>query len=73
MDGMKVALSHRRNTVEVMRKIEESGEPWCICNGMSFMLPILLDPVFFWTARQCFGGYHLERNEMPLHDAVRVI
>ena len=39
---------------------------------MSFMRPILLGPVFFQAAIQCSGGYHLERDGMPLHDAVGI-
>ena len=39
---------------------------------MSFTLPFLLGPVFFRTALKCFGGYHLERGGMPLHDAVGI-
>ena len=37
---------------------------------MSFTRPILLGPVFFRTALSCSGGYHLERDGMPLHDTV---
>ena len=37
---------------------------------MSLKRPFLQNPVFFWTARQCSGGYHVERGGMPLHDAV---
>ena len=40
---------------------------------MSFTRPILLGPVFFRTALPCFGGYHMERGGMPLHDAVGII
>ena len=29
-------------------------------------------PVFFRTALQCSGGYHLERGGMRLHDAIGV-
>ena len=32
----------------------------------------LLGPVFFRTALPCSGGYHIERGEMPLHDAVGI-
>ena len=39
---------------------------------MSFQQPFLLGPVFFRTALSCFGGYHLEKGGMPLHDAVGV-
>ena len=39
---------------------------------MSFTRPFLLCPVFFRTALSCSGGYHLERGEMPLHDAVGI-
>ena len=31
---------------------------------------ILLGPVFFQTSLPSSGGYHLERNGIPLHDAV---
>ena len=37
-----------------------------------FHAAILLGPVFFRTAFPCSGGYDLERDEMPLHDAVRI-
>ena len=33
---------------------------------------LLLSTVFFRTALPCSGGYHLERGEMPLHDAVGI-
>ena len=39
---------------------------------MSFTQPFLLGPVFFRTALPCSGGYHMERGEMPLHDAVGI-
>ena len=52
------------------RKTGKKGEPWYICNGMSFTRPSLLDPVFFHTALPCSGGYHMERGGMPLQDAV---
>ena len=39
---------------------------------MSFTWPFLLGPVFFRTAIQCFGGYHLERGDMPLQDVVGI-
>ena len=53
-------------------KIEKSGEPWYICNWMSFTRPFLFGTVFFRTALPCSGGYHLERGGMPLHDAVGI-
>ena len=37
---------------------------------MSFTRPSLLGTVFFLTALQSSGGYHLEIGGMPLHDAV---
>ena len=64
IDGVKVALT--------ARKIGKSGEPWCMCNRMSFALPILLGPVLFRTSLPCSGGYHLEREGMPLHNAVGI-
>ena len=54
------------------RKIGKSGEPWYICNWMSFTGPFLLGPVFFRTALPCSAGYHLEVGGMPLHDAVGI-
>ena len=39
---------------------------------MSFTLPSLLGAVFFRTVLPLSGGYHLERGEMPLHDAVGI-
>ena len=39
----------------------------CVSSGH-----FLLDPVFFRTALPCFGGYHLERGGMPLHDTVGI-
>ena len=32
----------------------------------------LLGPVFFRTALPCYGGYHMERGGMPLHDVVGI-
>ena len=55
-----------------VRKIGKSGEPWYICNSMSFMPTLLLGPVFFRTALPCSGGYQLERGGMQLHDAVGI-
>ena len=40
--------------------MQKSGEPWYICNRMSFTQPFLLGPVFFQTALPSSGGYHLE-------------
>ena len=39
---------------------------------MSFTRPILLGPLFFWTALPCSGGYYLERGGMQLNDAVGI-
>ena len=64
MDGVKV----RDNAW----KTGKSGEPWYICNWMSFTLPFLLGPVFFRTSLPCSGGYHTERGGMPLHDPVGI-
>ena len=52
--------------MEAARNIGKSGEPLCICNLMSFMLQILLGPVFFRTALPYPFGYHLQRGGMPL-------
>ena len=54
------------------RKIGKSGDPWYICNCMSFMSPFLFGTVFFRTALSSSGGYDMERGEMPLHDAVGI-
>ena len=72
MDGVKVALGNRGMTVEAARKTGKSGEPWYICNRMSFTRPFLLGPLFFRTALPCSGGYHTERGGMPLHDVVGI-
>ena len=42
--------------------IGKSGEPWYICNWMSFTLAFMLGTVFFRTALPCSGGYHKERE-----------
>ena len=39
---------------------------------MSFTRPFLLGTVFFRTAIPCSLGYHMERGEIPLHDAVGI-
>ena len=54
------------------RRIGKSGEPWYICNRMSFTRPFLLGTVFFRTALPFSGGYHMERGRMPLHNAVGI-
>ena len=55
-----------------MPERSESGEPWYVCNWMSFTRPFLLGRVFFRTALPCSCGYHLGRGGMPLHDAVGI-
>ena len=75
MYGVKVNLGNRVMAVEAAQqcaKDRKSGEPWCICNWMCFTRPFLLGPVFFRTALPCYGGYHLGRGGVPLHDAVGV-
>ena len=54
------------------RKIRKIGKFWCTCNGFCFTHPFLLGPVFFRTTLPCSSGDHLERDEMPLHDAVGI-
>ena len=39
---------------------------------MNFTRPFLLGLVFFRTALPCSGGYHMEREWMPLHDVVGI-
>ena len=73
MDGIKVALGNKEMTVEAARKTGKSGEPWYICNWMSFTRPFLLGPVFFRIALPCSSGYHMDRGGMPLHDVVGII
>ena len=69
-DSVNVALGNRGMTVRLRdNEIGKSGEPWCICNWMSFTLPFVLVPVFFLPYS---GGYHLERGGMLLHDAVGI-
>ena len=52
--------------------MQKSGEPWYICNWMSFTRQTLIGTVFFRTAILRSGGYHLKRGGMPLHDAVGI-
>ena len=72
MDIVKVALGNieewRWRLLVNAKKIGKSGEP----NLISFTRLFLLARVFFRTALQCSGGYHLERGEMPLHDEVGI-
>ena len=75
MVGMKVALGNRGMTMEAAwqcAKDRKAREPWYICNWTSFKLPSLLGPLFFRTALPCSGGYHKEREGMPLHNAVGI-
>ena len=58
--------------VATMREISERVESPGTYVTMSFTRPFLLGPVFFWTALPCSGDYHLEKGEMPLHDAVGI-
>ena len=37
-----------------------------------YNIKCLLGPVFFRTALPCSGGYHMEREEMPLHNVVGI-
>ena len=67
--GKKECRWRLRDNARTTRK---RGEPWYICNWISFTQPSLLGPVFFWTALPCSGGYHMERGGMPLHDAVGI-
>ena len=71
MDGVKAALGNRGMTVEAARKIGKSGEPWFICNLMSFLRPFLLDPVFFGPPSPALVVITWRRG-MPLHDAVGI-
>ena len=48
------------------------GEPWYICNWMGFNRLFLIGPVFFRTALPWYGGNHIGRGGMPLHDAVGI-
>ena len=43
-----------------------------MCDQSSFTRLFSLGPVFFRATLLCSGGYHLERGEMPLHDAVGI-
>ena len=57
MDGVRVAFGNKQMTVEAARKNGKSGEPWYICNWMSFTRPFLLSaalsdrpPVLWWLS-----------------------
>ena len=45
---------------------------WCDKEMQVKAAPILLGAVFFRTALQCSGSYHLEMGGMPLHDSVGI-
>ena len=53
-------------TMSQRKERVESTVLWCICNWMSFTQPFLLGLLFFRTAFPCSGGYHLERDGIPL-------
>ena len=65
-DIRRVALGNRGMMVEAAQQcVKESGEPWYICNRMSFTWPFFLCTVLFWTALPYSGGYHREgRDEL---------
>ena len=52
--------------------VGKSAEPWCTCNWMSLMAIFALCPVFFRTTLLCSGGYHLERGQMRIRNAVGI-
>ena len=58
-------------TVEVARKIGKSGEPWYVCNN-EFNAATFAWHCVLSAALPCYGGYHMEREGMPLHDAVGI-
>ena len=75
MDGVKLASCNRGMTVEAARQCTKVWKEWRALVHMQlneFQMAILLGPVFFWMALLCYGGYHLERGGMPLHDAVGI-
>ena len=75
MDSVKVTLGNRGMTVEAARQCAKDPKK---CRALvlmelnEFPTAILLGPIFFRTSLPCSVGYHLERGEMPLHDAVGI-
>ena len=65
MDNVKVALGNKGMTVKAARQCAKDRK-----TESSFTRPYLLGPVLFRTGLPCSGGYHLEREGMPLHDVV---
>ena len=62
IDVVKVALGSRGMTVENVRKIGRSGEPWGICSCLSTMRPFLLGScVLSVRPPAIMVAYHLER------------
>ena len=75
MDGVKVALGNRGMTVEAARQCAKDRKEWRALVHMEVNkshAAIVAWPVLFWAALPCFGDYHLERDGMPLHDAVGI-
>ena len=69
---MGLGTERRWRLRDSAQKTEKSGEPWYICNWMSFTWPFLLGHVFFRTALPYSGGNHMEKGGMPLHDVVGI-
>ena len=70
---MWVALGNRGMIVEAARqcrKIGRSGEPWYLCNRMSFTSAFSLRSMFFRTALPCSDHFHLERDGMRLRSTI---
>ena len=53
---------------ERQERVESPGSYVIEC----FTRPFLHGPVLFWTALPCSGGYHTEREGLPLHDVVGI-
>ena len=48
--GLSQQMNYGGGCATMPEKIGKFGEPWYICNCMSFTRPFMLGPVFFRTA-----------------------
>ena len=72
IDCAKFAAEGLYARYQSLSAVSKSADWWCICNWISFTRPFLLGPVFLRTSLPCPGGYHQERDGMPLHGAVAI-
>ena len=73
MDSVKVALGNRGMTVEAAR---QCAKYWKVASPGTYVTERVSRGHFFrlWvrTTLPCSRDYHLERGEIPVHDAVGI-